>query len=515
MATQTIARGPAQILAARAFARSLDTLLKCVRLHGMRHVSSCNQLELTWKSLRSALSGVEELLLGVSGSQLLVDGVPLEGGTAERALIDVLKACGGAHLQFLPSLTPEQFGRAVEVMSERTAETCKSRPAEPRPLRFPAPPVAQADAAGDAAARIRQAIAEASAAESLSPALIAELCDAAKAATAEIVVQLGQCQKRQQYEGLFAVLRAMGEPALAELRSLLTSPAAPEAVDSVGPLSRLDLPFLGHELPARVGGWSRALQHAAVRQLGMAGARGRGLLLTGLLPMLDPLLAPLAIDEIGLSGDTDAAPAMLQLAQGLGPAANNHFLRLKAIEALGRLRDPHAADHLVKLLTQKAFLGHRQPRELRIAAAQALRHIDARLAERVIKYSGLRRAELQLAPFAVLATEWTRSRRYPRMPARAINAVARTAKGRVELTLTGLSLGGGVALRKGRLPVTYEAVLEVASGLRRIHSQVLARELRPREVTFEIVNIALEDLARLRRLLTESAGATAAPRRSA
>lgn len=324
-----------------------------------------------------------------------------------------------------------------------------------------------------------------------------------RAAVEHAAARFAQCQKRQECESLLAILAGMGDAATEHLRAILTTRPAAEAVMSVGPLSRLDIPFLSKELPGRAGAWGRAAQDALVRQLGIGGDPRRGLLLTLVLPALDPLIMPLALDEIGISGDTDASPALLQLAQGGGPAANSGFLRLKAVEALGRLQDKHAVDALAKLIADRSFLGYKEPRELRIAAAQALRSIDAARAQKVVEKSGLEPQELQFAPLEIVPTEWTRARRYPRIAPRGLTAVAQTSKGRVNVTLTGLSLGGGVATREGRTPIAYEAVLELPSGMRRLRGQVLVRENRPREVTFEIVNIDLEDLSKLRKILTD------------
>jgi len=352
--------------------------------------------------------------------------------------------------------------------------------------------------------RIREFIEEAITAPELPHGLVNVLRWTSRAAVEHASVRFAQCQKRQECERLLEILGGMGEPAITHLRSILTTRPAAEAVVSVGPLSRLDVAFLRRELPARISSWGRPTQDALVRQVAIGGSADRGSLLALVFPQLDPLIMPLALDEIGMSGDVDAAPVLLQLANGKGavPAANADFLRFKSVEALGRLRDQRAIEVLSSLVSERSFLSYKQPRELRIAAAQALRSIDAARAQKVIEKSGLEPEELEFAPLAIAASEWTRSRRYPRVAPRALNAVAQTNKGRINVTLTGLSLTGGVAVREGRLPIAYEAVLELPSGMRRLRGQVLVRENRAREVTFEIVNIDMEDLAKLRRLLT-------------
>jgi len=79
---------------ARAFVRSLNVLLKYTRLYGLDHLRSAGQLEISWNELEQAVrtAGQGGLLLGASGSQLLLDGVPLESTQAERSFADLLNA---------------------------------------------------------------------------------------------------------------------------------------------------------------------------------------------------------------------------------------------------------------------------------------------------------------------------------------------------------------------------------------------------------------------------------------
>src|ERR1700756_4154118 len=65
--------------AARQFVRSLNILLKFARLYEFGHVRTAAQFETTWKELRAALdeAGDAGLLMGASGTQIVLDGVPL------------------------------------------------------------------------------------------------------------------------------------------------------------------------------------------------------------------------------------------------------------------------------------------------------------------------------------------------------------------------------------------------------------------------------------------------------
>jgi hypothetical protein len=96
---------------ARAFVRSLNVLLKFARLYGFDHSRVLIQFESAWKELHAALiaPGSRGVLLGIAGSQLLLDGVPLEATPAERSFADLLSLAGIASIQFEPGMTREQF----------------------------------------------------------------------------------------------------------------------------------------------------------------------------------------------------------------------------------------------------------------------------------------------------------------------------------------------------------------------------------------------------------------------
>src|SRR6202163_1420909 len=100
---------------ARAFVRSLNILLKFARLYEFGHVRTAAQFETTWKELRSALdeSGGSGVLLGASGTQILLDGVPLGSAARERSFAQLLTSSGIASIHFAPTLTQPQLARFV------------------------------------------------------------------------------------------------------------------------------------------------------------------------------------------------------------------------------------------------------------------------------------------------------------------------------------------------------------------------------------------------------------------
>src|SRR5580693_1702926 len=111
----------------RAFVRSLNILLKFARLYGFEHARTTEQLDIAWRELRSAIpTGTDEgLMLGATGSQLLLDGVPLEGAPAEKQFAQLLSAAGLASIQFFPCITQDEIGRFA-----RAFPTGKAKPTE-------------------------------------------------------------------------------------------------------------------------------------------------------------------------------------------------------------------------------------------------------------------------------------------------------------------------------------------------------------------------------------------------
>src|ERR1700692_2836402 len=100
---------------ARTFVRSLNILLKFARLYEFGHVRTAAQFETTWKELRSALdeSGGSGVLLGASGTQILLDGVPLGSAAGERSFAQLLISSGIASIHFLPPLTQPPLPRLL------------------------------------------------------------------------------------------------------------------------------------------------------------------------------------------------------------------------------------------------------------------------------------------------------------------------------------------------------------------------------------------------------------------
>jgi hypothetical protein len=112
--------------AARAFVRSLNILLKFARLYGYDHLRTNEQLQIAWSELRTAVPEDSEqcLLLGSTGNQLLLDGVPLEGAP-EKLFAQMLSSAGLASVQFSRAVTESELAKFVHAFP-----TGKSKPSD-------------------------------------------------------------------------------------------------------------------------------------------------------------------------------------------------------------------------------------------------------------------------------------------------------------------------------------------------------------------------------------------------
>jgi hypothetical protein len=272
-------------------------------------------------------------------------------------------------------------------------------------------------------------------------------------------------------------------------------------------VSRLDVGTLLELLPARLPEWNRFYHDVVVRQIAYGAAADRGRTLLELAEVLDPLVLPEAVDEIGMSGDVASTPPLIAMARPGDAASRSPFVQLKAIESLGRLKDAEAVATLREILEAKKTFGWVHHRELRIAAAQALSKTDPRYSSQVLSDSGLEPAELAIAPLDMApACPWVRQRRYERLIlAKTVAATIGSSWGKSKIQIRELSLGGGMGTKEDNLRIGSEADLEISLGMRtKIRAHVLLRRARVNEVGFEIVNTDLESRYRLRRLLVDA-----------
>ena len=360
--------------------------------------------------------------------------------------------------------------------------------------------------------RVPEFIEEALGAEALPEGFVGVLMRVPQVAAEHLAVRLARSGRKTERENVVELAKQVGPPCARHLKEILKNDPPARAASVVGLLSRMDAVALEELLPARLEGAHRSFHDAAVRQLSIAGAPERGRLLADSLELFDPMILPLAIDEIGMCGDASAATKLLRLANGEILPQSSDYLRVKAIEALGRMRAPAAAGHLRNFVEARKTFGWAYPEEVRTAAAQALMKLDPAWMQAFLLKSGLDEEVMELAPLdPIPERDFVRYRRYRRIRLpRHVPAVITSARGKHSSAISVLSLEGGLLSGDLQLPVGTEATLKIPAGLRSISMQAVVRFVRSQQAGFEMVGMALEDRAKLRRLLV-SLGRQGAP----
>ncbi|MGC1105231.1 MAG: PilZ domain-containing protein [Candidatus Acidiferrales bacterium] len=342
------------------------------------------------------------------------------------------------------------------------------------------------------------------------PELVEVLRRAPDAAAAQLASRLMRVTRGSERENVVAMARAIGEPVKVQLRQTLELAPVGSAVRVVGLLSRVEPIVVEELLPRRIRSGERSAHDEALRQLSIAGAPERGRTLMRMMESLDAMIVPMALDEIGMCGDVTVAPDVLRVAKGESLPDSSDFLRVKAIEALGRLRAPGMEGDLLRFVEAKGAWRWTYPHEMRLAAAQALVKIDPERAPALLASSGLNARLLGLAPLdAKRDHDFVRYRRYERIRMiRPMPAVIQSQRGKYQPAVQVLSLEGGLLSGNVQLSVGTPARLCISSGMRPIRLDVLVRFVKSNQAGVETVGMELEDRSRLRNLLLSMTGAS-------
>ncbi|MBZ5614054.1 MAG: PilZ domain-containing protein, partial [Acidobacteriia bacterium] len=354
--------------------------------------------------------------------------------------------------------------------------------------------------------RLPEMIEEAINAEQVPEDLVTVLQQLPKNSVEHLADRFFRSQKRVECDRIVELVGELGQPGIDDLRDILRIGQPRQAASTVGLLSRLAVPMLIELLPSRMGEFNRFYQDIIVRQIAYGAASDRGRTLLELLELLDSLILPEAIDEIGMSQDGSASSSLIALATA-GEAQNRPpFVQLKAIESLGRLREIEAVPVLRNIVEDKKLFGYNQHRELRIAALQALSKIDPRYGPQALAESGLEAGELAIVPLDPgPGCPWVRQRRYERIVLpRTLSATLSSSWGKSNIIMREMSLGGGMGTRSDNLRVGSEAHVEISVGVKKIRGEVLLRRARVNEIGFEFVSMDLDSRYRLRRILVEA-----------
>jgi hypothetical protein len=360
--------------------------------------------------------------------------------------------------------------------------------------------------------RVPEFVDEALRAQKLATGLTRVLRLLPQQAVEQLASRFNRCQLREDAEHVANLAHDLGEEVVQYLRSMVRGGTMTESVEMIGLLCRLDPQAVEVFLPSRVKNFPRAAQDRTIRQVSASGAPTRCAILLKLLDHVDPMLMPLVVDEIGVTGDRDAIGRLLTIIDGDLPTGSGPFLQVKAVEAIGRIHAPESARTLMRILEARKVFGWQHPQELRIAALQALEKISPELAAQYRPNSGLEAIDLKLAPLDISATsKFVRQRRHTRVRLRKpVTAVSTNLKENCRFEIKTASLAGGIATIDRHMHPGTQVQLKFQLGLRTLQATALLRDYRAQDMAFEFVDMSLDERSKFRRILADSVSASPA-----
>jgi len=295
------------------------------------------------------------------------------------------------------------------------------------------------------------------------------------------------------------LVHATGEPVLGVLESRLYEPRRQRIATAIYLLASSDPKRLAAALPRALPSWEWSLQDLAVTELArwtnpsVVSASAKAFL--ALLVEAHAMVVPGMIDHLGSANETSAAPLLLKVAAGECLGLRDIYFRIKAVEALGKMRVTEAIPLLLRIVRERNGLARNEPAALRVAAEEALGLLEDRPsskrppAEKAHSKSGMAHGRPRRYVRAHLSTP---------LPATIVGTHARAVRVRT------ISLGGAFLESDRRLAVGESLRVEMRSGLRRIQFTAVVRNITPSGTGVEFVHMKSEDRERLRRLVVQA-----------
>jgi len=295
------------------------------------------------------------------------------------------------------------------------------------------------------------------------------------------------------------LIHGTGEPVLGALETRLYEARRQRVATSIHLLASADPKRLAGALPRALASWEWSLQDLAATELmkwtnpPVVAATAQAFLAT--LAEAHAMVVPCMIDHLGSAHETAAVPTLLQIAVGEHLSLRDIYFRIKAVEALGRMRVPEAAPPLLKMVRLRNGLAHDEPAALRSAAEEALGLLENRPSSARARIAESARAKSGVAH--------TRPRRYPRArlqpPMQAAITGTKSGFARVRV----IALGGAFLETDLRLAAGDSMQLEIKNGLRKIQSTAVVRNIASTGAGVEFVHMKPRDRERLRRLVEQ------------
>jgi PilZ domain len=293
------------------------------------------------------------------------------------------------------------------------------------------------------------------------------------------------------------LLRTIGVPVLNLLETRLYEARRQRVTAAIKLLAAADSERLLRGLARAIGSWEWNLQDLAVSELSRpsnaASAQSAAFVFSAILADAHPMVVPMMIDQIGLAQEATGVPQLLEIAAGEHEVLRDQFVRIKAIEALGRMRSYEAQELLRTLIEKRDGLAYAEPAGLRAAAVDALALIENR--------PSFQQAAAAFGAPAQSSSSYPIPRRYVRVPLesplRAQIEGAPTGLARVKT----ISLGGAYLESPKKLTVGDSIKLEVRAGLRKINFTAVVRNIGQDGNGVEFVHMRDEDRERLRKFV--------------
>jgi hypothetical protein len=293
------------------------------------------------------------------------------------------------------------------------------------------------------------------------------------------------------------LLRTIGVPVLNLLETRLYEARRQRVTAAIKLLAAADPERLLRGLARAMASWEWNLQDLAISELARpsnsTSAQSAAFVFSAILADAHPMVVPMMIDQIGLAQETTAVPQLMEIAAGGHETLRDLFVRIKAIEALGRMQAGEAVELLITLVESREGLSYAEPLGLRAAAEDALSLIENRPSSSRVRAAYESSSQSN--------SSYNIPRRYVRVPLesplRAQIEGAPAGLARVK----SISLGGAYLESPRRLSVGDSIKLEVRAGLRKINFTAVVRNIGPDGSGVEFVHMRDEDREKLRKLV--------------
>ena len=319
-----------------------------------------------------------------------------------------------------------------------------------------------------------------------------------------------------------ALLQRIGRAVMDVLVSRLGDPRRHRSATAVKLLATAAPERLVAALPRFLARWDWSLQDLAIstlaRPVNSAPVEGVAEAFLATLKQAHSMVAPIMVDHIGLAAQSNdsnsieaAASVLMELARGKAQEvtqgasagqAKDIYLRIKAVEALGRMRAREAVELLQEIVNRRQGLTHAEPAGLRAAAEEALALIENHPASARVRAVQENLTTTNLA--------FARPRRYLRIPLSSPleakiqrpNPLRRASEpGIATARVRTISLGGALVESDRKLAIGDSVCVEIRAGMRSIAGTAVVRNSTPAGNGIEFVHMGEADRERLRRLV--------------